>query len=132
MIKLLVLYLNEINLLVHGIMSERFESLHPEPCYLRVRPMRIIVNNHYCHLFPFVNTENKMFPDRHTEFLVFMAERWLMILLQMSPFPQRIGYSKSCNWQDIDAVVCVTRPVVQYFVGTTDNGATKYVRVGAV
>lgn len=90
-IRLWDVHFNEINLLVYAILSEWFEFLNLNLFLdfpLRFRPMRIMVTNHYCHVFPFVMWCS---PTDSLNVLVLMVKRWLMILLQRSHYPKCIA-----------------------------------------
>lgn len=82
--------------------------------------MRIMFNSYYFDVFPSVTTEIEMFLDELLEFFCHYVRTSVVncvlnVLLRAN---------------DIDAVVCTTSRVDQYFASTTRNRASKIARVG--
>lgn len=62
---------DEVILLIHAVRSEWCEFVHLELFFafpFGVRSPRNMVNNYYCHIFLFVTTEIKVFPNRLFDF----------------------------------------------------------------
>lgn len=90
--------------------------------FLRVCPMLVMSNNHYCNVFLLWPLKLKCSTTGSLNCLVFLVESSAEVtcLPNVSPRPNVATY-------DIDAVVCVTRRFAQYFVRMTRNVATKTV-----
>lgn len=81
------------------------------------------------HVFPFVATYIKVFPDGFLDsfFFVFIVERWLLILVRRAPVSPTYCFDQTLPL--IDTVVCAARHVAKYPVGATRHGAFKTVLV---
>lgn len=111
------------------------EFVHPEIFLafpLRVCTMRIMVNNHYCHVFPFLATHIKMFPDGLLHFFGLYGRAVVVDLsAEVTCFTNVLLWANSAT-DEIGAIVCAARLVARYLEGATHDEAFKTVRVGAV
>lgn len=113
-IRLWDVHLNEVHLLVHAIGSERFVSVHPKLFLafpLRVCPIRIMVNTHFCHIFLFVTThyQIEIITDRLLGFffvLFFFCILGCCFFCRVNCFKNKFLRANFAN-DEIDAAVCV-------------------------
>jgi hypothetical protein len=62
---------NEVYLFVHAGLNDLILCIQNFSLFfsLRVRPMRSMVNDHYCHILPFMTVQVEMFSDGLFSFL---------------------------------------------------------------
>lgn len=94
--------------------------------------MRIMVNNQYCHVFPFVAGSIKMFSDGLLDFCGLYGRTVVVDPSAEVTCFANVLLRADFATDEIDAVVCAARSVAKNLVGATRDGAFKTVCVGAV